>query len=61
MTTQADTRQDRGRDERAPGWVRRAGWAVILAAVAGVVYLVTVRGEALLVDLTALGRGIWCF
>jgi hypothetical protein len=27
----------------------------------GALYLVTVRGEALLVDLAALGSRLWCF
>ena len=43
-----------------PGRVR---WTVIGAiglALAGAVYLVSVRGEALLLDLKALG-GVFCF
>ncbi|HEY7083260.1 MAG TPA: hypothetical protein VH519_00485 [Hyphomicrobiaceae bacterium] len=43
-----------------PGGVR---WAVIGAiglALAGTLYLVSVRGEALLLDLKALG-GVFCF
>ena len=44
-----------------PGAVR---W-VVLAAVglvfAGALYLVSVRGEALLLDLSALGQRIFCF
>ena len=40
----------------------RLGLALVLGALmTGAVYLVAVRGEALLVDLAALGERLWCF
>jgi hypothetical protein len=47
--------------ERMPRGVR-VGLTVALAALmSGALYLVAVRGEALLVDLAALGQRLWCF
>ena len=43
-----------------PGAVRWAVLAVLGLVLAGALYLVSVRGEALLLDLSALGR-IFCF
>jgi hypothetical protein len=43
-----------------PGAVRWAVLAAIGLLLAGALYLVSVRGEALLLDLAALGR-IFCF
>lgn len=45
----------------APAWVKFAVGGTTLAAVAGAIYLMAVRGEALLVDLSALAGRIWCF
>jgi hypothetical protein len=45
---------------RAPAWAKFA-LGVTLAAVGGAVYLMAVRGEALLVDLSALAGRVWCF
>jgi len=40
----------------------RLGLTVVLAGLMiGALYLVAVRGEALLVDLAALGQRLWCF
>ncbi len=40
----------------------RVGLTLALASLMlGALYLVTVRGEALLVDLAALGSRLWCF
>jgi hypothetical protein len=50
-----------GSEARAPAWAKFALGGVTLAAVAGAVYLMTVRGEALLVDLSALAGRVWCF
>ncbi len=47
--------------DRAPRSVRRAGIVVGGLLVAGAGYLIAVRGEALLVDLTNLAGGVWCF
>jgi hypothetical protein len=46
---------------RAPAWAKLALGGVTLAAVGGAVYLMAVRGEALLVDLSALAGRVWCF
>lgn len=47
--------------ERMPRAVR-LGLALTLALLmTGAIYLITVRGEALLVDLSALGQRLWCF
>lgn len=48
-------------DTSAPSWAKFAIGGVTLAAVAGAVYLIAVRGEALLVDLSALAGRVWCF
>ncbi|MEZ5856723.1 MAG: hypothetical protein R3D67_18995 [Hyphomicrobiaceae bacterium] len=48
-------------DERTPRLVRRLGFAVVALLMAGALYLIAVRGEAILVDLAALGGRIWCF
>lgn len=51
------TRSDTG----APTVVRRAMLAIVALLVGGAVYLVAVRGEALLADLAAIGAKVWCF
>ncbi len=45
----------------APVWAKFAIGGGTLAVVLGAVYLMAVRGEALLVDLSALAGRIWCF
>ncbi|MFM9849483.1 MAG: hypothetical protein ACKVP3_20270 [Hyphomicrobiaceae bacterium] len=45
----------------APAWAKFAVGGGTLAVVLGAVYLMAVRGEALLVDLSALAGRIWCF
>jgi hypothetical protein len=61
METHSHTRLDREADRQAmPGAVRWAVFAVVGLALVGALYLVAVRGEALLLDLSALGR-IFCF
>lgn len=52
---------DLGSGVQAPAWAKLALGGAVLAAVAGAVYLMAVRGEALLVDLSALAGRIWCF
>ena len=39
-------------------WALGLGLAGIMT---GAIYLIAVRGEALLVDLAALGSHLWCF
>ena len=48
-------------EARAPVWAKFALGGVTLAAVGGAVYLMAVRGDALLVDLSALAGRVWCF
>ena len=45
----------------APPVVRLAMLALVALLAIGAVYLVAVRGEALLADLAALGSKVWCF
>ena len=58
-----ETRAD-GTERRAttpmPGGLRRGLLAALGLAVAGALFLIATRGEALLLDLAALGRAI-CF
>jgi hypothetical protein len=44
-----------------PAGVRRALFAGVGLLLAGALYLVAVRGEALLLDLTALSQRVFCF
>ena len=44
-----------------PGAVRWALPLALGALMTGAPYLVVVRGEALLMDLAALGERLWCF
>ena len=60
MSSTTDPRSDTG-DTRMPRGVRLGLFLTLatLMSVAG--YLAVVRGEALLVDLAALGSRLWCF
>lgn len=44
-----------------PGSVRLAVLSVAAALLTGALYLIAMRGDALLVDLSALGARIFCF
>lgn len=44
-----------------PAGIRFALFGVIGVVFAGALYLIAVRGEALLVDLSALSQRIFCF
>jgi hypothetical protein len=44
-----------------PDRVRWTLYAALAALFAGALYLLSVRGEALLLDLSALGQRIFCF
>jgi hypothetical protein len=46
---------------RPPRLVRRAGAAVLGLVLAGSVYLIWARGEAMIVDLATIGSKVWCF
>jgi hypothetical protein len=52
---------DERKAARMPGGLR---WGLIAAfglVAAGALYLISVRGEALLLDLSALGARVFCF
>ena len=53
---QADTARD-----RMPAGVRHALFGAVGLLFVGALYLIAVRGEALLVDLSALSQRIFCF
>ncbi len=69
MSTTSDPRAAEGGAARAPAEVPermpravRLGLMLVLGGlVTSAVYLMAVRGEALLVDLAALGERLWCF
>jgi hypothetical protein len=44
-----------------PAGLRRALAVVIALLLAGALYLIAVRGEALLADLSALSQRVFCF
>ena len=54
-----------GVDERKaaamPGGLRWGLMAALAIAFAGALFLIATRGEALLLDLTALGQRVFCF
>jgi hypothetical protein len=54
------SRQDASRASM-PAGVRLAVLAAAAAICLGALYLISVRGEALLLDLSALGARIFCF
>ena len=45
----------------APGVVRWAVRGLVGLALVGALYLISVRGEALMVDLAAFSKSIFCF
>lgn len=53
---EADTARD-----RMPAGARLAVLGVVGAVLIGALYLIAVRGQALLVDLSALSQRIFCF
>jgi hypothetical protein len=50
-----------GAPDRMPRAVRLGLTLALGGLMLGALYLVAVRGEALLVDLAALGERLWCF
>lgn len=46
---------------RMPAAVQSAIIVAVGALVLGAIYLIAVRGEAIMVDLAKLGARIWCF
>jgi hypothetical protein len=60
MISMTEPRNETG-DDRMPRSIRLGLTLVLAALFTGALYLITVRGEALLVDLAALGSRLWCF
>jgi hypothetical protein len=58
-----DARADSAERKAAamPGGLRRGVIAALVLVLAGALYLISVRGEALLVDLSGLGAPVFCF
>lgn len=65
MTSTSDPRAAQevpaGAPDRMPRPVRLGLMLVLGGLVTSALYLLAVRGEALLVDLAALGERLWCF
>ena len=59
MTT--DEIKQSASEMRAPRGVRIAALSVLGVSLAGAAYLVVVRGEAIMVDLSGLAGKVWCF
>ena len=47
--------------ETAPRKLKIVGVSLMALLLCGAVYLIAVRGEAIIVDLSALAAGVWCF
>jgi hypothetical protein len=60
MSMQSEIKHDASRCSMPVG-VRLAVLAAAAAICLGALYLISVRGEALLLDLSALGARIFCF
>ena len=60
MATQFDIERETAR-QSAPAAVRWAVLGAVGLVFAGALYLIAVRGDALLLDLSALGQKIFCF
>lgn len=54
MSNHADDRIVTSGDLAMPTWVRRVVFAIVGLVIAGGLYLITVRGDVLLADLSAL-------
>lgn len=61
VETHATHRAEGQSPERMPRAVRFGLFIALGGLMTGAIYLLAVRGEALLVDLAALGERLWCF
>jgi hypothetical protein len=61
METQTELGEHEAARQPMPGTVRGVLFATIAVALAGALYLVAVRGEALLLDLSAFSQRVFCF
>jgi hypothetical protein len=61
MRTQAELGEHETGGRLMPAGVRRTLFVVLGLLLSSALYLVAVRGEALLLDLSALSKGMFCF
>jgi hypothetical protein len=61
MESQTDLGGRNAARQLLPGGVRRALFAALSLLLAGALYLIAVRGEALLLDLSAFSQRVFCF
>jgi hypothetical protein len=61
MASQSQMHEAGATRDKMPAAVRRALFGVIALVLAGALYLISVRGQALLVDLSGLSQRIFCF
>ncbi len=61
MQTQAEIGGQEAGRQLMPAGVRRALFVVLGLLLLSALYLLAVRGEALLLDLSALSHGVFCF
>jgi hypothetical protein len=61
MATSTELGDQQTARQLLPGKVRRVLFAAVGLVLAGALYLVAVRGEALLLDLSAFSQRIFCF
>jgi len=61
MASQSQMRETDAARDRMPAGVRLAVFGVVGLVFAGALYLIAVRGQALLVDLSGLSQRIFCF
>ncbi len=59
--TRSSTENDGPVPASAPRSLRRMGVAVLGLVLAGAAYLIAVRGEAIIVDLSTLAGQVFCF
>jgi hypothetical protein len=61
MDTRMQQHEARPARQATPAVVRGALIAFVAALLAGALYLISVRGEALLLDLSTLSQRVFCF
>lgn len=61
MATQTELDQHAMARQPMPAAVRRLLFAAVAAALVSALYLIAVRGEALLLDLSAFSQRVFCF
>jgi hypothetical protein len=61
MNTPSDLARPTRTEGLLPGGIRAAVFAAVGLALAGALFLVAMRGEALLLDLAAFSQRMFCF